>query len=109
MNENIKEPKENKTLELSDEQREGFHEVKENFPEIKSIEDLPDEVIENAVNSKKPLLDEYLRYRLLQDKAVKEILSAQENAIKTSGGSQQNKAKGENPEAAEFLKGLWRK
>lgn len=109
MNENIKEPKENKTLELSDEQREGFHEVKENFPEIKSIEDLPDEVIENAVNSKKPLLDEYLRYRLLQEKAVKENLSAQENAIKSSVGSQQNKAKGENPEAAEFLKGLWRK
>ena len=109
MNENIKEPKENKTLELSDEQREGFHEVKENFPEIKSIEDLPDEVIENTVNSKKPLLDEYLRYRLLQEKAVKENLSAQENAIKSSVGSQQNKAKGENPEAAEFLKGLWRK
>ena len=109
MNENIKEPKENKAQNLSDEQRESFSEVKENFPEIKSIEDLPDVVIENALSSKRPLLDEFLRYRLLQEKAVKENLSAQENAMKSSVGSQQNKAKGENPEAAEFLKGLWRK
>ena len=107
MNENIKEPKENKTLELSDEQREGFHEVKENFPEIKSIEDLPDEVIENAVNSKKPLLDEYLRYRLLQEKAVKEKLAdmTKTEAAKVVGRVAGERAKAKGIEKVVFDRG----
>lgn len=96
-------------LELSDELKETFKELNESFPEIKSIEDLPKSVIENAIKSGKPLLDEYLRYRLLQEKAVKENVSAQKNAENSSVGSQLNKARGENPETAEFLKGLWRK
>lgn len=96
-------------LELSDELKETFKELNESFPEIKSIEDLPKGVIENAIKSGKPLLDEYLRYRLLQEKAVKENVSAQKNAENSSVGSQLNKARGENPETAEFLKGLWRK
>lgn len=96
-------------LELSDELKETFKELNESFPEIKSIEDLPKSVIENAIKSGKPLLDEYLRYRLLQEKAIKENVSAQKNAENSSVGSQLNKARGENPETAEFLKGLWRK
>lgn len=96
-------------LELSDELKETFKELNESFPEIKSIEDLPKSVIENAIKSGKPLLDEYLRYRLLQEKAVKENVSAQKNAENSSVGSQLNKSRGENPETAEFLKGLWRK
>ena len=96
-------------LELSDELKETFKELNESFPEIKSIEDLPKSVIENAIKSGKPLLDEYLRYRLLQEKAIKENVSAQKNAENSSVGSQLNKSRGENPETAEFLKGLWRK
>ena len=96
-------------LELSDELKETFKELNESFPEIKSIEDLPKSVIENAIKSGKPLLDEYLRYRLLQEKAVNENVSAQKNAENSSVGSQLNKSRGENPETAEFLKGLWRK
>ena len=96
-------------LELSEELKETFKELNESFPEIKSIEDLPESVIENAIKSGKPLLDEYLRYRLLQEKAVKENVSAQKNAENSSVGSQLNKSRGENPETAEFLKGLWRK
>jgi hypothetical protein len=96
-------------LELSDELKETFKELNESFPEIKSIEDLPKSVIENAIKSGKPLLDEYLRYRLLQEKAIKENVSAQKNAENSSVGSQLNKSRGETPETAEFLKGLWRK
>ncbi|MBR5223672.1 MAG: hypothetical protein IKV81_05880 [Clostridia bacterium] len=104
-----KETKLQEKLELSDELKETFKELNESFPEIKSIEDLPKSVIENAIKSGKPLLDEYLRYRLLQEKAVKENVSAQKNAENSSVGSQLNKSRGENPETAEFLKGLWRK
>ena len=78
-------------LELSDELKETFKELNESFPEIKSIEDLPKSVIENAIKSGKPLLDEYLRYRLLQEKAIKENVSAQKNAENSSVGSQLNK------------------
>lgn len=104
-----KETKLQEKLELSEELKETFKELNDSFPEIKSIEDLPKSVIENAIKSGKPLLDEYLRYRLLQEKAVKENVSAQKNAENSSVGSQLNKARGENPETAEFLKGLWRK
>ncbi len=87
----------------------GFLELRECFPEVKSIEDLPESVVENAKLKGTLLLDEYLRYRHLQDVAVKESLLKQQQAIKSSTGSQLNKKGSENPETAEFLKGLWRK
>ncbi len=96
-------------IELTNEQKESFKEVIESFPEIEKIEDLPQAVIEKAVQSGKPLLDELLRYRLSEEKAVKENAAACEKAKTSSVGSQINKSRGENPEAAEFLKGLWRK
>lgn len=86
-----------------------FSELQESFPEIKSIDDLPESVLENAKLCGRPLLDEYLRYRLGQEKAVKENLLSQQRGKATTAGSQLNKSRGDNPEAAEFLKGLWRK
>lgn len=88
---------------------DGFDELKAQFPEIKSREDLPESVLEKSKQSLRPLLDEYLRYRLEQEKAVKQNILAQQNARLSSTGSQLNKSRGENPEAAEFLKGLWRR
>ena len=88
---------------------DGFAELQKHFPEIKSREDLPQSVLENASLCARPLLDEFLRYRLLQEKAVKENLLSQQTARLSSTGSLINKSGGENPEAAEFLKGLWRK
>ena len=88
---------------------DGFAELQKHFPEIKSREDLPQSVLENASLCARPLLDEFLRYRLLQEKAVKENLLSQQRARLSSTGSLINKSGGENPEAAEFLKGLWRK
>ena len=86
-----------------------LNEVTKLFPEIKSREALPQSVLENASLCARPLLDEFLRYRLLQEKAVKENLLSQQTARLSSTGSLINKSGGENPEAAEFLKGLWRK
>ena len=88
---------------------DGFAELQKHFPEIKSREALPQSVLENASLCARPLLDEFLRYRLLQEKAVKENLLSQQRARLSSTGSLINKSGGENPEAAEFLKGLWRK
>ena len=45
---------------------DGFAELQKHFPEIKSREDLPQSVLENASLCARPLLDEFLRYRLLQ-------------------------------------------
>ncbi len=88
---------------------DGFLEVQKNFPEIKCREDLPQSVLENAKLCGSNLFDEFLRYRFLQEKAVKDNVLSQQKGIASSAGSQINKTRGDNPEAAEFLKGLWRK
>lgn len=88
---------------------DGFLEVQEYFPEIKSRDDLPESVLENARLCGRGLLDEFLRYRFLQQKAVKDNILSQQRGAASSAGSQLNKTRGDNPEAAEFLKGLWRK
>lgn len=95
--------------EQKGEEGDGFDELKSAFPEIKSREDLPESVIENAMLCGRPLLDEYLRYRLEQEKAVKQNNLNEQKARASSAGSQLNKTRGENPETAEFLKGLWRR
>ena len=92
-----------------EETNDGFEELKAEFPEIKNREDLPESVLENAKLCGRPLLDEYLRYRLSQEKAIEENKLISQKAKDSSAGSQQNKSRGENPETAEFLKGLWRK
>ena len=87
----------------------GFEELKENFPEIESIENLPECVVENAKLKGTLLLDEYLRYRHAQSMAVKQSLLKQQKAKQSSTGSQLNKKGHTSPETAEFLRGLWQK
>ncbi len=87
----------------------GFSELKEKFPEFEAIENLPESVLENAKLRGSLLLDEYLRYKLEQEIAVKNSISKQQQAQNASTGSQLGKNGNENPETAEFLKGLWRK
>ena len=86
----------------------GFGELNAAFPEIKSLDDLPTEVVENATLSGKPMLDEYLRYLLFEEKRLKQAENDRKAAVASSLGSQLNRAGGINPETAEFLKGLWR-
>ncbi len=85
----------------------GFAELKESFPEIKSPEDLPEEVLENAQLKGTFLLDEYLRYLLIQDKKIKETNKKLKNTQKASTGSLSSQKGAGNPETEEFLKGLW--
>ena len=86
----------------------GFDEIKQYFPKIKTLEQLPESVIENARLKGTMLLDEYLRYRLEEKKRLGEAISLQESNSFSSLGSQQNRKADMNPEALEFLKGLWK-
>lgn len=95
--------------EKNEQADDGFLELQEHFPDIKSRDDLPESVVENARLCGRNLFDEFLRYRYSQQKAVKDNILSQQRGIASSAGSQINKTRGDNPEAAEFLKGLWRK
>lgn len=87
----------------------GFDELKEKFPKFKTLESLPQSVLEKAKLKGSLLLDEYLRYKLEQEIAVKDSISKQQQAKISSAGSQLTKRGNDNPETAEFLKGLWNK
>ncbi len=87
----------------------GFGELQEKFPQFKSVDTLPESVLENAKLKGSLLLDEYLRYKLAEEIAVKNSISQQKQAGFSSAGSQHSKKGNYNPEAIEFLKGLWNK
>lgn len=86
----------------------GFHELQENFPEFREISDIPEQVAERARLNGTLLLDEYLRYRLNAEQQAHLAKKQQADAGKSSIGSQKDRRDGLNPEAAEFLKGLWK-
>ncbi len=92
-----------------DTQLRGFEELKENFPKIKSENDLPACVLESAKLKGTFLLDEYLRYLHMQEMAKKDSLRSQINAQMSATGSLLNKQGGQSPETAEFIRGLWHK
>lgn len=84
-----------------------IEEVREFFPEIKSVEQLPKEVLENSELHGRSLLDEYLRYSLKEKRLREEEIKNQKFADGASSGSQTDRAGAQSPEALEFLKGLW--
>ncbi len=86
----------------------GFSELKSLFPEIKTEDDLPQEVLDNSKLKGTLLLDEYLRYRLLNERREKAAVLQQKKAENQSLGSQLNRKGAESPETEEFLKGLWK-
>lgn len=87
----------------------GLSELLENFPKIKSLEDLPESVVESAQLKGTLLLDEYLRYLHKQQFAARQSVKNQLKAEQSAMGSLLNKRGTQNPEAAEFLRGLWQK
>lgn len=87
----------------------GFEEVKEFFPKINVLEDLPQQVLDSAQLKGTLLLDEYLRYLHKQNTVAKDSIHMQKKATETTTGSFKNKNGNANPETAEFLRGLWQK
>jgi len=86
----------------------GFAELNTLFPEFKTETELPNEVLENANAKGTLLLDEYLRYLLLKTRAENAAVLSEKEAKNQSLGSQISRHESENPEAEEFLKGLWK-
>lgn len=86
----------------------GFDELKENFPEFRELSDIPEQVAERARLNGTLLLDEYLRYRLNEGRQARRAKKQQASAGESSIGSQTDRKDGLNPEASEFLKGLWK-
>ena len=95
-------------LEKSGEESDDFAELTAEFPKIKSISDLPDSVVQKSELRGTKLLDEYLRYRLTEEREAASAALKQKNAENLSLGSLTDRKGGNNPETAEFLKGLWR-
>lgn len=87
---------------------DGFEELSTAFPEIKSKENLPQEVLNNAELKGTLLLDEYLRYLLSQKRNAQTIAQKQREGEKTSTGSLINNKDSHTSETEEFLKGLWK-
>lgn len=96
-------------LEQADSRNDGgFEEVKKHFPEINAEGELPWEVLENSKLKGTKLLDEYLRYLLSEARKRQKAEADNKKADKRSLGSFKNKNDGIDPEAAEFIKGLWK-
>ena len=95
-------------LEKEKKASDGFEELSTAFPEIKSKENLPQEVLNNAELKGTLLLDEYLRYLLSQKRNAQTIAQKQREGEKTSTGSLINNKDSHTAEPEEFLKGLWK-
>ncbi len=87
---------------------DGLKELTEAFPEIKSLEQLPEEVVEKSRLKGTLPLDEYLRYLLAEEKIKKSAALKQRQSEKTTTGSLASLKGAENTEAEEFLRGLWK-
>lgn len=85
----------------------GFEELQSHFPKIKSLEQLPNEVLQAAQLKGTLLLDEYLRYKLAEQRASLNATQKSKLAEFSSIGSQRNKNGKDSTEATAFLKGLW--
>ena len=96
------------SLENEKKAGDGFDELTSAFPEIKSKENLPQEVLDNAELKGTLLLDEYLRYLLSQKRNAQTIAQKQREGEKTSTGSLINNKDSHTSETEEFLKGLWK-
>lgn len=97
-------------LSLENEKKagDGFDELTSAFPEIKSKENLPQEVLDNAELKGTLLLDEYLRYLLSQKRNAQTVARKQRGGEKSSTGSLINRRDSQTSETEEFLKGLWK-
>lgn len=85
-----------------------FDEVEKFFPNIKTADMLPTEVLERSRLNNTKLLDEYLRYLLIEKLKRKRADAQTFKADQSSLGSLQNKNGAVDIEAVEFLKGLWK-
>jgi len=95
-------------LENSKAEDLGLGELTAFFPELTELSALPPEVVEKSQLCGSRLLDEFLRYRLVQERARQDARKAGKAAAFSSVGSQSKSESGiTNTALPEFLKGLW--
>lgn len=83
---------------------DGLSELREFFPTVKSLDDLPRAVVESARLKGENLLNSYLKYRLIKRRRQSEEHLFERDMSKASIGSQ----KGANtPADDDFIKALW--
>lgn len=88
--------------------RSDFEELKEMFPEIGDVSQLPPSVVKAAQLRGSTLLDEYLRYSLRLRRMRDAAEEAEKRAAASSIGSQRNSSSNEiDPSSAEFIKAIW--
>ena len=93
-------------LESGKENDDGLNELREYFPTVKSLSDLPRAVVESARLKGENLLNSYLKYRLVKKRQADEERLFERGAGDASVGSV--KSAGESDDDA-FLRALWGK
>lgn len=83
---------------------EEFLVLAEEFPQFTTPSQLPDGVLEMAVEQNIALLDAYLRYRLQEEKKVAAAAEMRQQAAKQSAGSLSRGAAERPPEEDAFLR-----
>lgn len=91
-------------LENGEKADDGLDELREYFPTVKSLDDLPRAVVESARLKGENLLNSYLRYRIVRKRRIEKENLAEQNAAQSSIGSQKSAAAGGDDA---FLKALW--
>ncbi len=93
--------------EAADPREDSFDELRENFPEFTTPQAVPEAVRAAAAQKGTRLLDEYLRYRLQQNRQRRNAEADRRHADESAVGSQKRYAVGVDPVQAEFLRGIW--
>lgn len=83
---------------------EDFLVLAEEFPQFTAPNQLPEGVLEMAVEQNISLLDAYLRYRLQEEKKVAAAVEMRQQAAKQSAGSLSRGAAERPPEEDAFLR-----
>lgn len=82
--------------------QEEFEQLKQEVPELKALNDLPEAVLREASEQKLPLLDAYLRYRWREQQAVAAERERQKRTGEQTAGSLYTGSTRRNPASDAF-------
>ena len=88
------------------EEEDGLEELREFFPTVKSLEDLPRAVVESARLKGENLLNTYLKYRIVKRRQADDERNLERAAKEASIGSLKS---GGDSATDDFIKALWGK
>ncbi|MBQ5840450.1 MAG: hypothetical protein IIW40_00685 [Clostridia bacterium] len=91
-------------VDVTDRLAEDFIRLSEEFPELNSPAQLPDEVLQTAAEENISLLDAWLRYRWQEEKQVREAARLRALAAQQSAGSLAKGADKRDPAPDSFLR-----